>query len=70
MLYPFLKEELSNINIIFENDEEVAIDYFLLSIDDLEPPGLTEYYLKKIKFNIINNLPIQSLDSIQEEFIH
>ena len=70
MLYPFLKEELSNINIIFENDEELAIDYFLHSMDDLEPPGLKEYYLKKIKFNIINNLPIQSLDSIQEEFIH
>ena len=70
MLYPFLKEELSNINIIFENDEELAMDCFFLSMDDLEPPGLTEYYLKKIKFNIINNLPIQNLDSIQEEFIH
>ena len=70
MELPLLKEELSNITIIFENDEKITVDYSMPSVDDSKLSGLKEYYLKKIKFNINNNLPIPSLVSIQEEFMH
>ena len=68
--YPLLKEELSDIKIIFENDEELTIDYSITSEKDFETTKLSEYYLKKVNFNIINNIPIQSLESIKKEFKH
>ena len=36
----------------------------------MKQQNLSEYYLKKINFNIINNIPIQSLELIKEEFKH
>ena len=68
MRYPFLKEELSNIKIVFEDDEELTVDYSMPSDDDFDSPEFANYYLKKVKFDIINNIPTESLSSIKEEF--
>ena len=65
MRYPFLKEELSNIKIVFEDDEELTVDYSMPSDDDFDSPEFANYYLKKVKFDIINNIPTESLSSIK-----
>ena len=53
---------------IFENDENFTVDYLFYLVDDYNPSGLSKYYMKKVKYNIINNLQIPSLESVQEEY--
>ena len=53
---------------IFENDENFTVDYLFYLVDDHNPSG--KYYTKKVKYNIINILPIPSLESLQEEYKH
>ena len=53
--YPFTKEELSNITFVFENDENITLDYyFYCAYDHLNAKDIAEFknFLEKeTKYN-------------------
>ena len=65
--YPFLKEELSNITLKFENDENYTFSFYFnraLGGNKL----FEQYFIKKLNKYIINNLPLPNIKTIYEEY--
>ena len=64
--YPFLKEELSNITLKFENDENYTFSFYFKAI--YEGNSFEKYYIKILDKYIINNLPLPNIQTIYEEY--
>ena len=66
MQYPFLKEELSNITLKFENDENYTFSFYFDRLP--RDNSFEKYFIKKFDKYIINNLPIPKIKTIYEEY--
>ena len=59
---PFLKEELQNITIVFDDHNELILNYEFENIYNLFSVGFADYYLSKQNQSIIEGIPIENID--------
>ena len=64
--YPFLKEELSNITLKFENDENYTFSFYFDRLP--RDNSFEKYFIKKFDKYIINNLHLPNIQTIYEEY--
>ena len=68
---PFLKEELQNITVVFEDYNELKLDYVFQNLNDNNnyPPGFANYYKAKQRKSFIKGMPMPNIETIYREFI-
>ena len=64
--YPFLKEELSNITLQFEDGENYTFSFYFNELYGSN--SFEKYFIKKVDKYIINNLPLPNIKIIYEEY--
>ena len=67
IVYPFLKEELSNIKLEFEDGKEYNFS-FSFNNNVIGDTSFEEYYIKTINKYIINHIPLPSRKQIYKEY--
>ena len=64
--YPFLKEELSNITLKFEDSENYTFSYYFNH--GPRDNSFEKYFIKRLDKYIINNLPLPNIKTIYDEY--